>query len=122
LPRPVENDFTTPTTVSALLPIATAERPTINDASKSEMNALTLNRVTRRTSAPIASSAMSTSLMSTGVTAEQCRTKTMSGGALVRSSSAGFEPGILGAILAGTRLACGLLAFFSRRAHARPQR
>ena len=33
LPSPVENDFTTPTTVSGR-PIATALRPTISDASR----------------------------------------------------------------------------------------
>ena len=57
-------------------PARPRERPTINDASSSEMNALTLNRVTRTTSAPIATSAISTSLMSTGVTdAQQSRTR-----------------------------------------------
>ena len=68
LPSPVENDFTTPTTVSDLLPITTADRPTINDASSSAMNAFTLKRVTSRTSAPIARSATRISLRSAGVT------------------------------------------------------
>ena len=83
LPSPVENDFTTPTTVSGR-PIATAASPTISDASNREMNALTLKRVTRTTSAPIAASATSTSLRSAGVTArnfarKRGRTKTLPG-------------------------------------------
>ena len=76
LPSPVENDFTTPTTVSDLA--AHRRRPhspTISDASSSEMNALTLNRVTRTTSAPIATRATRISLRSAGVTDAQSRTK-----------------------------------------------
>jgi hypothetical protein len=69
LPSPVPNDFTTPVIVSAFAPIATAASPTISDASNSEMNALTLNRVTSRTSAPIAARATRISLRSAGVTA-----------------------------------------------------